>query len=121
VLDDRNHVRPKNRIAGMMHFHDHRHITRENITDAREAAMARTDLVQDSYFERSHVEENPRAPRYAKRSGTVLPFENDLVAPKVWRFGTPTKRFANICATNFDLFRHHSTDSRECRRYHTRR
>jgi len=50
VLDDRNHIRPKNRIAGMMHFHDHCHVTRENITDAREAAMARADLVQDSYF-----------------------------------------------------------------------
>jgi hypothetical protein len=55
VLYDRNHIRPKNRISGM-HFHDHCHVTRENITDALEAAMARADLDRIVTFERSHVD-----------------------------------------------------------------
>ena len=55
MLYDRNHIRPKNRISGM-HFHDHCHVTRENITDALEAAIARADLDRIVTFERSHVD-----------------------------------------------------------------
>jgi hypothetical protein len=50
-----NHVRPKNGISGM-HFHDHCHVTRENIIDALQAAMARADLNPIVTFERSHVD-----------------------------------------------------------------
>jgi choline dehydrogenase-like flavoprotein len=38
----------------------------------------------------------------AKRSGSVLPFDNELVVPTVWRFGTPTKRFGEDLRDEFE-------------------
>lgn len=50
----------------------------------------------------------------ARRSGVALPFDNEVVIPTVWRFGTPTQRFGESLRSEFEASSNITTLTNAC-------
>ncbi|MGC2194539.1 MAG: GMC family oxidoreductase, partial [Terriglobales bacterium] len=65
------------------------------------------ETIQPYYAKTAEIlnlgEPNFDARDIARRSGVVLPFDNQSFVPTVWRFGTPTKRFGECLRHEFEI------------------